>query len=144
MKSISNLRAAIAYPMQRLHVYALSLIPAAGDTRAASRVGVYGALAGCSAAAMADGIITSIQNATAAVKAVIGLITLVGVLVGLAFMFSALGKMYKKHNDTRDDITWGQIIGQLAAGALSMALTWLGVQFVVGLGATQSDIGRSL
>lgn len=122
------------------------IVPAASDMSAAAKTGVVGTmlLAQSLAVAESNGLLTGITNATTGVKALIGLIAVVGVLAGLGFMFAAASAMYKKHNNSRDDITWGDITMKAVAGAVCMALVYFGTQFVVALGGSASDIGKTL
>ncbi len=130
----------------RAAVWAQTMAPSTADMRTAARAGTVGALlaAGLATAQTNNGIITGITNATTTVKAIIAFISILGVLVGLAFMFSAATDMYKKHNDQRNDITWGGIVAKAVAGAVSMALVYFGTQFVLTLGGSNADIGRTL
>ena len=63
------------------------IVPAASDMSAAAKTGVVGTmlLAQSLAVAESNGLLTGITNATTGVKALIGLIAVVGVLAGLAF-----------------------------------------------------------
>lgn len=128
----------------RAAVWSQCVAPSADDLRAAARAGGVGAALLGGTAALANGLITGIQNATTATKALIGFISILGVLVGLGFMFSAAAAMYKKNDNSRDDITWGQIVGKAVAGAVSLALTYFATQFVITLGGSASDIGKGL
>lgn len=118
--------------------------PSAREFRMAARMLLVAGLLFAWGLASAQGLVQMFNNASVVVRAIIGFISLAGVLVGLGFVFNALVKMWKKHNDDRNDISWGSIVGQAAAGSGCMALTWLAVQFVLTLGGSQSDIGRTL
>jgi len=92
----------------------------------------------------AQGFVSGFRNLDTLAQSAIGLLILIGALGGLGFILGGLFSMYKKYDRGNDDVTWGQIGLQIAAGGLAMALSWVGVQVVETLGGSQSDIGRSL
>lgn len=92
----------------------------------------------------AQGFVNGFKNLDTLAQSGIGLLILVGALGGLGFILGGLFSMYKKYDRGNDDVTWGKIGLQVAAGGLAMALSWVGVQVVETLGGNQSDIGRSL
>lgn len=94
--------------------------------------------------ALAQGFINGFQNLNTLAQAAIGLLILLGVLGGLGFILGACFSLYKKYDRGNDDIGWGKIGIQLAAGGLGMALSWVGVQIVETLGGSEADIGRQL
>jgi len=125
----------------------VNAVPSASDMQVAGKLGAAGALllaAGVATAQTSNGIITGVTNATNTAKAIISFIAVVGVLAGLGFMLAAAMDIHKKHNNSRDDISWGMITGKAVAGAVALALTYFGTQLVVTLGGSASDIGKSL
>ena len=142
-----SIKAAIGEGALRALVWSHGIAPSAADMRLATRAGVAGGLLLSGTAAMAQaGLITGFQNATTLVKTIIVFISVLGVLGGLGFMFSAAGDMYKKADGTGrgDDITWAKVATKWVAGAVAMALTYFGTQVVLTLGGSQADIGRTL
>jgi hypothetical protein len=106
-----------------------------------------GALAGqvfVAAPVFAQGFINGFRNLDTLAQSGIALLILVGALGGLGFILGGLFSMYKKYDRGNDDVTWGKIGLQIAAGGLAMALSWVGVQVVETLGGSQGDIGRGM
>lgn len=93
---------------------------------------------------LAQGFVNGFKNLNTLAQSAIGLLILIGVLGGLGFILGACFSLYKKYDRGNDDIGWGKIGLQLAAGGLGMALSWVGVQIVETLGGSESDIGRQL
>lgn len=108
------------------------------------RLGILAGQALFVAPAFAQGFVNGFRNLDALAQMAIGLLVLVGALGGLGFILGGLFSMYKKYDRGNDDVTWGKIGLQIAAGGLAMSLAWVGVQVVETLGGSQSDIGRNL
>lgn len=112
-----------------------------GSYASAMKLGLRPALLLMCSPAFAQGFIDGFKNLGDLTKLGIALLISVGVLVGVGLILGALVAMYKKERRGQDDITWSQIALQIAAGGLSMALSWVGVQVVETLGGSASDIG---
>lgn len=108
------------------------------------RLGLIGGQLLVVAPAFAQGFVNGFRNLNTLTQAGIGLLILIGALGGLGFILGGLMAMYKKYDRGNDDVSWGKIGLQIAAGGLAMALSWVGVQVVETLGGSQSDIGRTL
>lgn len=113
-------------------------------TRDAARIGLAaGSILG-PCVASAQGFITGFQNLGTLAQLGVGLLIAIGLLGGLGLVMGGLFSMYKKYDNRGDDITWGKVGVQIAAGGLMMALGWVGTNVVETLGGSSSDIGKSL
>ena len=141
MKLRNRIQMGLTGALAALHGAALTREQYAQSARIGAGLGV---LAG-PLAVHAQGFIRGIQNTNTLFQAGVTVLITLGLLGGLGMVAGGLWNWYKK-GEARggEDITWGKIGMQIAAGGLCMALAWVGSSVVETLGGSTSDIGRAI
>lgn len=116
----------------------------AKEMQSAARIGLAAGMVLGFSPAWAQGFIRGFENLNTLSQVGTTLLISLGLLGGLGMILGGCFSAYKKYDRGNDDVTWGKIGMQIAAGGSAMALGWVGVNVVETLGGSQSDIGRQI